>query len=112
MRNALCPATPGFPIGNGMDDREAVQRTHAGDSRQQVMRLHDMRRREGIAGAVVSTPREISAGCGLSVRFELNDLSAVRRVVARAGSANLIGLYAYSPASAAGSRLRALSMRD
>ena len=28
------------------------------------------------------------------------------------GAANLIGLYAYSPASTAGSRLRALSMRD
>ena len=103
------PSVVGMKGGGQMGDSFGIA---AYRSRQQVMRLNDMLRREGIAGTVVSTPREISAGCGLSVRFELNDLSAVRRVVARAGSANLIGLYAYSPASAAGSRLRALSMRD
>ena len=47
-------------------------------SRQQVMRFENALRREGIFARVVTTPREVAMGCGLSVRFELNDLSRVK----------------------------------
>ena len=62
-------------------------------SRSQVLRLEAQLRREGVVCAVVSTPREVALGCGLSVRFELADLERVRRAVANLPSAGLIGLY-------------------
>ena len=62
-------------------------------SRQQVMRMNELYHREGLKTGVISTPHEISAGCGLSVRFELGDLAAVRRVTYRVRPEGLIGLY-------------------
>ncbi|MBR3928732.1 MAG: DUF3343 domain-containing protein [Clostridia bacterium] len=66
-------------------------------SRQQVMKINDLLRRNGISSSVVSTPREISAGCGLSVRFNINDAANVKRIVSREKNANLIGLYRVDP---------------
>ena len=40
-------------------------------SRTQVLRLEDALRRAGLHAGVISTPREVAMGCGLSVRFEL-----------------------------------------
>ena len=62
-------------------------------SRQQVLRLEAALRRQGVPVSVVSTPRDISMGCGLSVRFPLEQASTVRHVVAALGTGNLIGLY-------------------
>lgn len=62
-------------------------------SRQQVLKMNELFRRNGIASSVVSTPKEISAGCGLSVRFDLNQSSFVKRLVQNERSGNLIGLY-------------------
>ena len=42
-------------------------------SRTQVLRFEDALRRAGLSVGVVSTPREVAMGCGLSVRFELSD---------------------------------------
>jgi len=36
-------------------------------SRQQVFRFDSALRRSGINGRIISTPREIQVGCGLSV---------------------------------------------
>ncbi len=66
-------------------------------SRQQVMKINDLLRRNGISSSVVSTPREISAGCGLSVRFDIKDAQNVKRIVNMERSANLIGLYRVDP---------------
>ena len=49
-------------------------------SRQQVMQLESALRRMGVPASIVTTPRDVSLGCGLSVRFELSDASAVRDV--------------------------------
>ena len=62
-------------------------------SRQQVLRLEGALRRAGVPVRVISTPRDISMGCGLSVRFPLEALGQVRRALAAIGSGNLIGLY-------------------
>ena len=78
-------------------------------SRSQVLRLDAMLRQEGIGSAVVSTPREVALGCGLSVRFALEDTERVRRIVGRLPSVGLIGLYqvhAHGPR-----RLTALTLR-
>ena len=62
-------------------------------SRQQVLKYEEILARSGIAAQVVSTPREIAAGCGLSLRFALSDLQRVQSVLARSHPVNLIGLY-------------------
>ena len=62
-------------------------------SRQQVMRFEAALRRAGIRGQVISTPRDISIGCGLSVRFDLNDAPNVYEVFRQVRPSNLIGFY-------------------
>ena len=62
-------------------------------SRQQVLRFEDALRREGIASSVVTTPRAVALGCGLSVRFDIANADLVRRVLRRENPGNLIGLY-------------------
>lgn len=78
-------------------------------SRTQVLRLEAQLKRDGVACTVVSTPREVALGCGLSVRFDLADLERVRRTLTRMPVQGLIGLYqvhAYGPR-----RLTALTLR-
>lgn len=62
-------------------------------SRQQVMRFEDALRRAGINVDVVTTPREVAMGCGLSVRFALKDAERVRNIYRRVNPGNLIGFY-------------------
>lgn len=62
-------------------------------SRQQVLMFEGALRRAGIMGKIVSTPREVSMGCGLSVQFRLSDTDGVIRALRQQGSGNLIGLY-------------------
>ena len=61
--------------------------------RQQVLRFEAALRREGLAASVVTTPRDVSLGCGLSVRFEIEDFAAVKRVYRELRPTNLIGFY-------------------
>ena len=65
-------------------------------SRQQVMRFDSALRRAGISTQIISTPREVSIGCGLSVRFDVRDARAVADVSRRAQPGNLIGFYQVS----------------
>ena len=62
-------------------------------SRTQVLRMEDALRRAGLAAGVVSTPREVAMGCGLSVRFELSDYPQVASVYRRMNPGALIGFY-------------------
>lgn len=62
-------------------------------SRQQVMRFDSALRRAGIHSQVISTPRDVSVGCGLSVQFDLKDAPAVLDVYQRSRPGNLIGFY-------------------
>ena len=62
-------------------------------SRQQVLRFEAALRRQGIPARVVTTPRDIAMGCGLSVRFPMEDLPDVRRALLAQNASNLIGLY-------------------
>ena len=49
-------------------------------SRQQVMNFESQLRNAGVHGEVVSTPREIAVGCGLSVKFAYTDFPRVREM--------------------------------
>ena len=62
-------------------------------SRQQVIRFEAALRRAGVHGQVISTPRDVSVGCGLSVRFDLSDTDEVLSVYRQARPSNLIGFY-------------------
>lgn len=62
-------------------------------SRQQVMRFEAALRRAGIRAQVISTPRDVSIGCGLSVRFDLRDAAAAQQVYRQTRPGNLIGFY-------------------
>lgn len=77
-------------------------------SRQQVLRFEQVLRREGVPVRVVSTPRDISMGCGLSVRFPVEDAETVRRAARMHDTGNLIGIYR---AEYEGGRLRLTPFR-
>ena len=62
-------------------------------SRTQVLRLEDALRRAGLSAGVISTPREVAMGCGLSVRFALSDFPKVVAVYRRLNPGALIGFY-------------------
>lgn len=62
-------------------------------SRTQVLRLEDALRHAGLSASVISTPREVAIGCGLSVRFELAETPQVMNVYRRVNPSALIGFY-------------------
>lgn len=65
-------------------------------SRQQVLHFEDALHREGIACSVMTTPRAVALGCGLSVRFDMENADRVRAVLRMQNPGNLIGLYRVS----------------
>lgn len=62
-------------------------------SRQQVMKFEAALRRAGVRVEVITTPRDVSVGCGLSIRFELADRGRVMEVYHALRPSNLIGFY-------------------
>lgn len=62
-------------------------------SRQQVMKFEQALRREGLNVRVISTPRDVAIGCGLSVQFHAKDMRTVQNVLTRMRPDNMIGLY-------------------
>jgi len=62
-------------------------------SRQQVLKFEGALRRSGIRVEVITTPRDVSVGCGLSIRFELEDADKVTAVYRQLRPSNLIGFY-------------------
>lgn len=62
-------------------------------ARQQVLQMEAALRRVSIPASIVTTPRDVALGCGLSVRFELADLSDVLAVYQQTRPGNLIGFY-------------------
>lgn len=62
-------------------------------SRQAVLRFDDEMRKVGIDTHIITTPRSISMGCGLSVRFDRKQLSSAIEIYREHPSQNLIGFY-------------------
>lgn len=62
-------------------------------SRQQVLKFEGALRRSGVRVEVITTPRDVSVGCGLSIRFELADADRVMDVYKKLRPSNLIGFY-------------------
>ena len=68
-------------------------------SRQQVLKFDAALRRSGVRAEIITTPRDVSVGCGLSIRFELSDASRVMEVYNQLRPSNLIGFYRVERAS-------------
>lgn len=47
----------------------------------------------GVRASTMTTPRAVSIGCGLSVRFETTDLEKARAALRQLPPGNLVGLY-------------------
>ena len=62
-------------------------------SRQQVLKFEGALRRGGVRAEVITTPRDVSVGCGLSIRFELADAARVMELYNQLHPSNLIGFY-------------------
>ena len=62
-------------------------------SRQSVLRFDSALNEYGITSDIITTPRQISMGCGLSVRFDLAQLALAENLYYSGGYNNLIGFY-------------------
>lgn len=62
-------------------------------SRQQVLRFESALKRAGLHAQVITTPRDVAVGCGLSVRFELNEAREIMEMYQKTRPTNLIGFY-------------------
>lgn len=90
---------------------EEVYGVAAFRSRQQVLLFESALRREGVSAKIVSTPRDVSMGCGLSVRFRLEDTANVARMLRMGNTSNLIGLYRVEYKSGSRPKLTAIPLR-
>ena len=62
-------------------------------SRLQVMVFEEALKNQGMKASIVTTPRAVALGCGLSVRFEEQDAARVKAIYQALGLGNLIGFY-------------------
>lgn len=62
-------------------------------SRLQVMAFEELLKQKGMKVSIVTTPRAVALGCGLSVRFEEGDAPRVKALYQASGLGNLIGFY-------------------
>lgn len=78
-------------------------------SRQQVFKFEGALRRAQIRVEVITTPRDVSVGCGLSIRFELADADRVMEVYRQLRPSNLIGFYRVDRLNGQRTQTRALN---
>lgn len=62
-------------------------------SRLHVMAFQKLLRGMGVKAEVVTTPRAVALGCGLSVRFEPSELEKARQALRGMPQGNLVGFY-------------------
>ena len=62
-------------------------------SRQQTTALLTALKSAGVPCTIINTPHEIGMGCGLSVRFSLNDTKMIQSLLDRQRYSALIGVY-------------------
>ena len=62
-------------------------------SRLHVMAFERAMKQQGMEAAVITTPRAVTLGCGLSVRFAPQHLARARQLCRMMHQASLIGFY-------------------
>ena len=78
-------------------------------SRQQVFKFEGALRRAGIRVEVITTPRDVAVGCGLSIRFELGEKERVMEAYRQLHPSNLIGFYRVDRTDGQRTQTRALN---
>ena len=66
-------------------------------SRQQVLMFEQALRREGMNVKIVTTPRDVALGCGLSVKFDMKDAPRVLAAANRTRPGGMVGVYHAAP---------------
>ena len=77
-------------------------------SRQQVMRFDSALRRKGLRVNIISTPKDVALGCGLSVQFDLSDAPAAMETYRQTRPGSLIGFYRVERGRDGGTRVTAM----
>ncbi len=62
-------------------------------SRNQSMRFYEMLKRENVFSKLVSTPRAVSVGCGLSVQVSTQSIDEARRIFSYGLYDTFLGLF-------------------
>lgn len=62
-------------------------------SRQAVLRFDDLMRKAGLITHIITTPRAVSMGCGLSVRFDRSAMPIAMELQRSHPSPSFIGFY-------------------
>ncbi|MDR2515347.1 MAG: DUF3343 domain-containing protein [Christensenellaceae bacterium] len=62
-------------------------------SRQSVFAFESILRRNGLQPRIISTPHQVSVGCGLSVSFSAGDLPKAYAAYQGSPVANLVGFF-------------------
>lgn len=62
-------------------------------SREHSVRFYETLRSMRVDAAVINTPREAEAGCGLSVRFSDRQKFTVQKALARTNFSSFIGVF-------------------
>lgn len=62
-------------------------------SRSQAMKFYDKIKKSGFLVSIINTPRQAGLGCGLSLKFSNNDLSAVSRLIALESLSSFGGIF-------------------
>lgn len=62
-------------------------------SRTQAAKFESLLKRNRIDCTLINTPREISAGCGISVKFSESKFNAVRRLIQSTELNSFTGFY-------------------
>lgn len=62
-------------------------------SRTQSMKFYDMLRNENMAAKIINTPRDISAGCGLSVAIDDIIVEDSKKILSYSNFDTFIGLF-------------------
>lgn len=66
-------------------------------ARSQTMKLYEVLSRNNVRSSVISTPRSLSLGCGLSVKINANDFSVAARIVRSLSLNTFSGAYYNGP---------------
>lgn len=62
-------------------------------SRQHALAFKDTLTQHGVKSSVISTPKELSLGCGLSVKFDVQSKEKVSKILSENNIANSNGMY-------------------
>ena len=62
-------------------------------SRTEALEFLEVLKRYGVSAQIVSTPREVRVGCGLSVRFSYSALARVKSILMHAEVSSFAGFF-------------------